>query len=64
MVDEIITEFNISNSKSHFVFIGDTENDLLLSKNFKADFYLIKSKLTNFDYSSIENLKISVTFKT
>jgi mannose-1-phosphate guanylyltransferase/phosphomannomutase len=63
MVDEIITEFNISNDKSHFVFIGDTENDLLLSKNFKADFYLIKSKLTNFDYSSIENLKIYSNFR-
>ncbi|MAJ82696.1 MAG: hypothetical protein CMC16_00115 [Flavobacteriaceae bacterium] len=58
MVDEIITEFNISNKFNNFVFVGDTENDFLLSKKYEANFYLIKSKLTDFDYSSIENLKI------
>ena len=32
-------------------------------QKFQSRFYLIKSKLTNFDYSSIENLKNFSNFR-
>ena len=58
MVDEILTEFNISQKSDKFIFIGDTESDYLLSKKFNADFYLIKSKFTNLSSPLLRELKV------